>query len=118
MCVDWQEPYVAPSAPSAEGLGGLPNARSGIPRHPGMLRGKTGEATARCPSCAGTWQEPRVARKGRVRYYQWPLGVLKAVLGLAVSERGTCQYPFVRSSVDIYRVLPRRSRSSSTRGIG
>ncbi len=47
-----------------------------------------------------------------------PIGVLKAVLGLAVLERGTCQYPLVKSRVEIYRALPRRSRSSSTRGIG
>ncbi len=57
------EPCAVPSAPSADGLNGLPNARSGLPRHPGMLRHKTGGAAARFPSCAGTWQEPRAARR-------------------------------------------------------
>ncbi len=51
----------------ADGLGGLPNTRSGLPRHPGTLRHKTGEAAASCPSCAVTWQEPHAAqRKGPV----------------------------------------------------
>ncbi len=31
--------------------------------------------------------------KGRTRYCQWPRGVEKAVLGLARSVSGTCQYP-------------------------
>ncbi|MEE6524488.1 hypothetical protein FKM82_023996 [Ascaphus truei] len=46
------------------------------------------------------------------------MGVAKAVLHLDFSSKGICQYPFVKSNVDIYSALPRASINSSTLGIG
>ncbi|XP_057206555.1 uncharacterized protein LOC130564491 [Triplophysa rosa] len=73
-----------------------------------------GGHTNMCHDVAGAPCNP----KGRVRYCQWPVGVLKAVLGFASFESGTCQYPFIRSKVEMYRARPKRSSSSSTRSVG
>lgn len=38
---------------------------------------------------------------------QWSLGVLNEIFSLDVSDRGTCQYPFVRSNIEMKFVDPR-----------
>ncbi|MEE6519511.1 hypothetical protein FKM82_031372 [Ascaphus truei] len=55
---------------------------------------------------------------GIVTNWYKPRGVAKAVLHLDSSARGICQYPFVRSRVEIYSALPSESSNSSTLGIG
>lgn len=51
--------------------------------------------------------------KGRAQYCQWPDAVQKVVL--AEWMKGTCQYPLVRSSVEMN--LPKYLMSSSTVGV-
>lgn len=44
--------------------------------------------------------------------------VLNAVFGLELGVMATCQYPFVRSSVEMTQALPRHLMKSFTQGMG
>lgn len=59
-----------------------------------------------------------VEPNGRTQSCQCLCSVLKAVFSLASSIRATCQYPLVKSSVEMKRALPSRSMRSSACGSG
>lgn len=54
---------------------------------------------------------------GIIVNWKRPFGVAKAIFSLSAEQRGTCHYPFVRSSVLIYEASPSWLSKMSAQGI-